>query len=67
MDDDLKLLTADDLAKLWQMDRSTVYRILARGDIPTVKFGRSVRVTPDDAMAYMYSRRKRTMRQLTPN
>lgn len=58
MDETLKLLTAGDLAELWQMNASTVYRILASGEIPTVKFGRCVRVTPEDAAKFIQARRK---------
>lgn len=58
MEETLKLLTAHDLAKLWGMDPSTIYRMMQTGEIPTVKFGRCVRVTPADAAEFIKSRRK---------
>lgn len=58
MDETLKLLTAHDLAELWQMDPSTIYRMMKSGEIPTVKFARCVRVTPADAAEFIQSRRK---------
>lgn len=56
--DELRLLTANDLAKLWKMDASTVYRILNSGDIPIVKMGRCIRVTPEDVKNYISACRR---------
>ena len=56
--DELRLLTASDLAKLWKMDASTVYRIMQSGEIPIVKMGRCIRVTPEDARAYISACRR---------
>lgn len=50
---ELKLLTAQDLAALWQVDESTVYRRMQKGEIPTVKIGRAVRVRAADAMQFI--------------
>ena len=58
MDENLKLLTARDLAEMWSVDLSTVYRLMRGGEIPTVKFGRCVRVTPADAGEFIKTRRK---------
>ena len=70
MDETLKLLTAQDLAKMWSMDPSTVYRMMQAGEIPTVKFGRCVRVMSADAAEFIKSRRKyqrRINNQSNPN
>lgn len=67
MDETLKLLTAHDLAKLWGMDPSTIYRMMQAGEIPTVKFGRCVRVTPADAAEFIKSRRKYQRRLIPTN
>ena len=69
MDDSIRLLTAQDLAKMWSMDPSTIYRMMQAGEIPTVKFGRCVRVMPADAAEFIKSRRKyqRRINQSNPN
>jgi len=40
----LILLRADEVAKFAKIGRSTVYQLIAAGTIPSVRFGRSVRV-----------------------
>ena len=43
-----RLLKGDDLADLLQVSRSYAYTLLRRGDIPSVRLGRAVRVRPED-------------------
>jgi excisionase family DNA binding protein len=38
-----RLLTADDLAARWSVDRSFIYKLVKRGDLAAVKLGRVVR------------------------
>ena len=51
--DDLQLLTIADVARLFRVSRSTLLRILARGEIQTVRVGARVRVRRGDAEAYL--------------
>ena len=38
------MLTADQVAERWQIHPSTVYRMIARGEVPCRKIGRLVRI-----------------------
>ena len=42
------LLTRADVARLMSVERQTVARLEARGELPAVRFGRMVRYDPDD-------------------
>ena len=42
--DSLELLTIPDVAKLFKIGRSSVYELMRRGEFPTIRIGRSVRV-----------------------
>ncbi len=53
---DLRLLTAGDLAEEWRMDKSFIYRLMQRGEIPTVRIGRCIRVRPADAEKFINAR-----------
>ncbi len=39
-----KLLKADEVAKILNISRSLTYQLMQTGEIPTVRFGRNVRV-----------------------
>jgi excisionase family DNA binding protein len=41
------LLTADELAERWQVERSQVYRLAREGRIPAVRIGRYLRFRLD--------------------
>ncbi len=43
-----KLLRGDDVAEILNVSRAFAYRLMAQGEIPTVRLGRSVRVRPND-------------------
>lgn len=45
---ELELLTANEAAKLLKVHFSTVYEMMDRGEIATVKFGRSKRIRRQD-------------------
>ena len=42
--DEIVLLRAEEVAELTKLGRSTVYELIASRTIPSIKFGRSVRV-----------------------
>ena len=48
IDSDLVLLKAQDIADMIRISKSMAYQLMQRGEIKTVKFGRSVRVRPSD-------------------
>ena len=49
------LLTASDVANILGLGRSTVYQLLQRGELPCIRFGRSVRVHPDDLEKFIWT------------
>lgn len=49
------LLTAQDVAKQLQISEAMAYLLMQRGQITTVKIGRSVRVRPIDLEAFISS------------
>lgn len=44
----VSLLKAADVARILNISRSQAYQLMQRGDIPTVRMGRSVRVREED-------------------
>jgi excisionase family DNA binding protein len=50
-----RLLKADELAARWGLHRATVYRMIARGELPALRIGGSIRVAEDEARAWLYS------------
>lgn len=48
-----KLLRANDVAQRLCISRSLAYQLMQRGEIPTVRFGSSVRVRECDLEEYM--------------
>jgi len=49
----LALLTGEDVAKVLNVSLSFAYQLMRRGEIPTVRLGRSVRVRPEDLYAFI--------------
>jgi excisionase family DNA binding protein len=49
MNDDQLLLTVPETAKLLRISRNLAYELVARGELPAVRFGRVIRV-PRDAL-----------------
>ena len=47
------LLSASDVANILNISRSLAYRLIQKGDIPTVRINRSVRVLSDDLHDYI--------------
>jgi excisionase family DNA binding protein len=50
-----KLLKATEVAEILDVSRSFAYRLLKQGEIPSVRFGRSVRVRPQDLDTFIVS------------
>ena len=40
--------TAVEIAELLKISKSLAYRLIAKGDIPSIRFGRTVRVRQED-------------------
>ena len=52
------LLSVREVAERLAVSRKTVYRLLERGDLPSVKIGWTVRVHPDDLAEFIKTNRK---------
>ena len=48
-----KLLTYRDAAKLLGVTERTIWTLVNRGDLPAVRFGRSVRIDPADLRGFV--------------
>jgi excisionase family DNA binding protein len=48
----MRLLTAKDLAQRWQVSDKLVFKLAAKGEIPSVKLGRCIRFNPAHIEAY---------------
>jgi len=48
-----RLLTYHEAAKLLDVTERTVWNLVHRGELPAVRFGRSVRIDPVDLRAYI--------------
>jgi excisionase family DNA binding protein len=51
--DEPALLTIEELARFLRISRAKAYELAARGEIPTVRMGRSVRVRRDRLEAWL--------------
>jgi len=47
------LLKAKDVAEILQISRAMAYALMQRGEIPTVRIGKSRRVRPEDLIKYI--------------
>ena len=50
-----RLLTVNDIAQQLQISQSFAYALMQRGEIPTVRLGRAVRVRPQDLEDFISS------------
>jgi excisionase family DNA binding protein len=48
------LLTAIEVASILRVSKAHSYKLIKSGDIPSVRFGRTVRVRQDDLDAFIY-------------
>jgi excisionase family DNA binding protein len=53
-----RLLTAEEVAEKLSIGLSTAYLLLQRGELPSVRIGRSVRVRPEDLKRFVLARRE---------
>jgi len=54
-----RLLNAKDIAVALNIGLSTVYLLLERGELPSIRIGRSVRIRPDDLEEFIESKVQR--------
>lgn len=52
-----RLLKGNQVAEVLNVSRSQAYRMMRNGEIPTIRFGKSIRVNPDDLDTFMQNRR----------
>jgi excisionase family DNA binding protein len=57
------LLRGEDVARILNVSRSMAYQLIQRGEVPSVRLGRAVRVRPQD-LANFISRRISSEREL---
>ena len=50
---EIRLLTPREVAEYLSLGRSTVYLLIQKGDLPSIRIGRSVRVNPLDLKEYV--------------
>ena len=51
------LLNVRDVAERLRLPRSSVYMLIQRGELPVVRFGKALRVLPQDLEAYVAASR----------
>jgi excisionase family DNA binding protein len=54
-----RLLNAQDVAAALNMGISTVYLLVERGELPSIRIGRSVRIRPEDLEKFIESKAQR--------
>jgi excisionase family DNA binding protein len=54
-----RLLMAQDVAAALNMGLSTVYQLVERGELPSIRIGRSVRIRPEDLEKFIESKAQR--------
>src|SRR5262245_26261039 len=52
------LLTLQDLSRVLRLHPRTIRRMVARGRIPCVRFGRAIRFTRDDVLALLSAKKE---------
>ena len=50
---ELRLLKSDEVANILKISRAMAYKLMQRGEIPTVRIGSSVRVRVEDLEKYV--------------
>jgi len=48
-----EFLTGADIAKILKISKALAYRLMVRGEIPSIRFGRTVRVKREDLDAFV--------------
>ena len=57
-----ELLKWEDVARILNISRSFAYLLMKRGEIPSVRLGRSIRVRPSDLDLYIEKNTSRSAR-----
>lgn len=52
-----KLLNGSQVAELLNISRAAAYNLMKRGELPSVRFGGSVRVIPEDLERFIQERK----------
>ena len=55
-----KLLNGNQVAEILNISRSAAYNLMKRGQLPSVRFGHSVRVVPEDLERFIQERTVRS-------
>ena len=53
----MQLHTIDDLTKILKLSRSHIYNLLDNGDLPSIKIGKSRRISDDDLARFVEQHR----------
>lgn len=51
-----RFVTVNEVAQLMRVSKMTVYRLIAQGDLPAVRIGRTYRIREEDVHRYLESR-----------
>ncbi len=51
-----RLLNAQEVAAALNMGLSTIYMLMERGELPSIRIGRSVRIRPEDLEKFIESK-----------
>jgi len=54
----VRLLRAEEVADFLQVSLSFVYALIERGELPSVRLGRAVRVQPEDLIRFMDAKKR---------
>lgn len=49
----IQLLTGEEVARILKISRAYAYRLMKQGDIPTIKIGRTVRVSYNNLLKFI--------------
>ncbi len=50
---DTNFLTAVEIAKILKISKALAYRLISQGKIPSIRFGKTVRVNTDDLQKFV--------------
>jgi excisionase family DNA binding protein len=54
----IQLLTGEEVAQILRISRAYAYRLMRRGNIPTIRLGRRVRVSYDSLVKFIQENNK---------
>ncbi len=56
-DENRRLLKVGEVSDLLAIPKRSIYMLIQRGEMPAVRFGKTVRVDPDELQAYLESKK----------